>query len=68
MKTVGVKFTQVRHHLSIFNKKGLSSRSPPQKKIYIREIGGAHLQCVSNHCVKFKYKDMNSLGVTEYTN
>ena len=24
----------------------------------------AHLQCVNNHCVKFEYKGMNTVGVT----
>ena len=27
----------------------------------------AHLQCVNNHCVKFEYKGMNTVGVTDYT-
>ena len=32
------------------------------------KIEGAHLQCVINHCVKFKYKGMSTVGVTDYTN
>ena len=32
------------------------------------QIGGAHLQCVNNHFAKFKYKEMNTVGVTDYTN
>ena len=39
------------------------------------KIGGAHLQCVNNHSqcvnnhsVKFEYKGMNTVGVTDYTN
>ena len=31
-------------------------------------IGGAHLQCVNNLYAKFEYKDMNTVGVTDYTN
>ena len=29
---------------------------------------GAHFQCVNNHYAKFKYKGMNTVGVTDYTN
>ena len=29
---------------------------------------GAHLQCVNNHYAKFEYKDMNTVGVKDYTN
>ena len=29
---------------------------------------GAHHQCVNNHNAKFKYKVMNTVGVTDYTN
>ena len=29
---------------------------------------GAHLQCVNNHHVKYEYKSMNTVGVTDYTN
>ena len=32
------------------------------------KIGGAHLQCVNNHSVKFAYKGVNTVGVTDYTN
>ena len=40
-----------------------------EKKIMKRhKIGGAHLQCVNNHCAKFEYKGMNTIGVTDYTN
>ena len=31
------------------------------------KIGGAHLQCVNNHYAKFEYKEMNTVGVTDYT-
>ena len=34
----------------------------------MHKIGGAHLQCVNNHCEKFEYKGMNTVGVTDYTN
>ena len=34
----------------------------------MHKIGGAHLQCVYNHCVKFEYKGMNTHGVPDYTN
>ena len=29
---------------------------------------GAHLQCVNNHYAKFKYKEMKTVGVADYTN
>ena len=28
--------------------------------------GGAQLQCVNNHFVKYEYKGMNTVGVTNY--
>ena len=31
-------------------------------------MGGAHLQCVNNNYVKYEYKGMNTVGVTDYTN
>ena len=34
----------------------------------VHKMGGAHLQCVSNHYVKYEYKGMNSVGATDYTN
>ena len=34
----------------------------------MHKIGGAHLQCVNNHYVKYKYKVMKTVGVTDYTN
>ena len=35
------------------------------KRVQIRD---AHLQCVNNHCAKFEYKVMNTVGFTDYTN
>ena len=32
------------------------------------KIEGARLQCVNNHSVKFEYKGMNTVVVTDYTN
>ena len=32
------------------------------------KIGGTHLQCVNNHYVKFEYKIMKAVGVTDCTN
>ena len=29
---------------------------------------GAQLQCMNNHCAKFEYKGMKTVGVTDYTN
>ena len=29
---------------------------------------GSHLQCVNNHYVKYAYKGINNVGVTDYTN
>ena len=34
----------------------------------MHKIGGAHLQCVNNHYVKFEHKVMNTVNVTDYTN
>ena len=34
----------------------------------MHKIGGAHLQCMSNHYAKFEYKGMQTVGVTDYTN
>ena len=31
-------------------------------------MGGAHLQCVKNHHVKYEYKGMTTVGVAGYTN
>ena len=31
-------------------------------------MGDAHLQCVNNHYAKFEYKEMKTVGVTDYTN
>ena len=32
------------------------------------KMGGAHLQCVKKPYAKFEYKEMNTVGVTGYTN
>ena len=29
---------------------------------------GAHVQCVNNHYAKFEYKEMKTVGYTDYTN
>ena len=44
--------------------------SPKNKKIFVKcaKIVGAHLQCVNNHYAKFEYKEMKTVGVTDYTN
>ena len=71
MKTVGVtgytKQTPSKH----LECKKMSSR-PPKMKKNICEMctkkNGAHLQCVNNHYVKFEYKGMKTVGVTDYTN
>ena len=39
-----------------------------KKMKQFHKVGGAHLQCVNNHYVKFEYKGMNTVGVTYYTN
>ena len=31
-------------------------------------VRSAHLQCVNNHYAKFEYKEMKTVGVTDYTN
>ena len=32
------------------------------------KLKGTHFQCLINHYVKFEYKSMNTVGVTDYTN
>ena len=34
----------------------------------MHKIGGAHIQCVNNHCAKLEYKRMKTDGVTDYIN
>ena len=34
----------------------------------VHKMGGAHLQCVKNHHVKYEYKGMITVGVADYTN
>ena len=34
----------------------------------MHKIRGAQLQCKNNHCAKFEYKGMKTVGVTDYTN
>ena len=47
----------------------LSSTSLKKMRISnVHKIGGAHLQCVTNHFAKFLHKAMKSVGVTVYTN
>ena len=38
------------------------------KKGNVPKMGGAHLQCAVNDYVKYDYKGMNTVGVTDYTN
>ena len=34
----------------------------------VHKIRASHLQCVNNHYAKFEFKEMTSVGVTDYTN
>ena len=34
----------------------------------LTKIVGAYLQCVNTHYAAFKYKGINTVGVTDYTN
>ena len=34
----------------------------------VHQIGDASFQCVNNHFATFEYKEMKSVGVTDYTN
>ena len=66
-----LQITQTRHPLSISEGKHVKVQRPSKIENYllnVHEIGGAHLQCVSNHYAKFEYKVMNTVGVTDYTN
>ena len=31
-------------------------------------MGDAHLECANNHDIRYDYKGMNTVGVTDYTN
>ena len=42
-----------------------------KKKEYlsnVRNVNGAHVQCMKNHYAKFEYKGMKTVGVTDYIN
>ena len=65
------KVCLTRHPLSISDGKKCLSSTPVKngkKLINMHKIDGAHFQCVNNHYVKFEYKGMNTVGVTDYTN
>ena len=65
------QITQARHPLSFADGKNgvVQHPSKMRKKIWnMHKIKGVHLQCVSNHCAKFEYKGMKTVGVTDYTN
>ena len=34
----------------------------------MHKMGGTQLQCVNNKYIKYEYKGVNSVGVTDYTN
>ena len=34
----------------------------------MHKLGGAHLQCVNNYYAKFEYREIKTVGVTDYTN
>ena len=40
-----------------------NTRQKSEKNYDVHKIGGAHLQCVNNHYVKYEYKGMNTVGV-----
>ena len=61
-----LQFTQTRHPFSILQKKFKTAKN--EKKTHVYKIGGAQLQCMNNHCAKFEYKGMKTVGVTDYTN
>ena len=66
-----LQITQTSHPLSISAGKNVYVQHPSKMRKYlsnVHKIGGAHLQCVNNHCAKFEYKGMKSVGVTDYTN
>ena len=48
----------------------LSSPPVKSKKKFMKRAQNRRckLQCVNKHCVKFEYKGMNTVGVTDYTN
>ena len=50
--------------------KCLSSTPVKNKKENMKraKMEGTHLQYVNNHYLKYEYKGMNTVGVTDYTN
>ena len=69
-KLLELQIIQTRNHLSISNKKmsKFNTRQKSGKKWNVHKIEGAHLQCVNNHYAKFEYKEINTVGVSDYTN
>ena len=68
MKTVGVTDYTNQTHLKHFGWKNVNTPQKMRKYLSnVHNIGGAHLQCVKNHYVKFEYKGMKTVGVTDYT-
>ena len=68
MKSVGVT---VRHHLSILDGKMSKFNTHANMRKYSRnvhKIEGVHLLYVNNHYAKFEFKEIKSVGVTDYTN
>ena len=65
MKTVGVTDYTNQTPSKHFEQKKMSQFKSSKN---VHKIEGAHLQCVNNHYAKFEYKEINTNGVTDYTN
>ena len=71
MKTVGVTYYTNQAPPTHFGWKKCLSSTPVKIIKYlsnVHKIGGAHLQCMNNHKAKFDYKEMKTVGFTDYTN
>ena len=64
------QITLTKHPLSISEGK-MSMFKPLQKLkkiLNVHKMGVANLHRVNNHYAKFEYKEINTVGVTNYTN
>ena len=70
MKTVGVTDYTNQTHLRISDGKMSKFNAPRKMRKYLSDVyqyRDVHFQCVNNHFATFEYKEMKSVGVTDYT-
>ena len=70
MKIVGVTDYTNQTPKAFRMEKMSKFNNPQNEKICIKcsRNGRCTFQCVNNHCAKFEYKGMKTVGVTDYTN